>query len=133
MNRWLARDINLISIRSRAGLNHPFIVVKEMEAKAEAAHREKQKKLIEEKQQVEAKLRELQASRKDKSQRFIATPEQAAEIKKFESRAIEVKREQKMLDRELRRDVETLQVWTKLWNIFTIPLCVVAFGIGFES
>ena len=124
----LAGDQNLIAVRSRAALNRPFTLVKKMEAQAEARFRGKVQELEASLQETQTRLSELQQN-KDKSQRFIMSPEQQAELEKFRKQQASTSRELKQVQKDLRREVVALETKVKWWNIFAMPLAVATCGI----
>ena len=124
----MAGDNNLIAVRSRATLNRPFTVVKKMEAQAEAKFRGKVQELEGSLQETQTRLNELQQN-KDKSQRFIMSPEQQAELEKFRKQQARTSSELKKLQKDLRREVVQLEARVKGWNIFAMPLAVTACGL----
>lgn len=124
----LAGDANLIGVRSRAVLNRPFTLVKKMEAQAEARFRGKVSELEKSLQETQQRLNELQQN-KDKSQRFILSPEQQAELEKFRKQEVEARGTLKAVQKDLRREVDQLERRVKWWNIFAVPLAVTVCGI----
>ena len=125
----LSGDSNLIGTRSRATLNRPFTVIREMQAKAEENYRAKIKKFEEGLQDTQRKLNELQG-KKDKSQRFIISPEQQVEIEKLRKQESGMKKELKEERKNLRRDIDSLENRVKWLNIAGMPLLVTFSGIA---
>ena len=78
--------------------------------------------------ETQAKLNELQ-QHKEKGQRFILSPEQQAELEKFQKKQVEANRTLKQVRKDLRREVDRLEAHVKWWNIFAMPLAVTACGI----
>jgi len=126
----LAGDSNLIAVRSRASLNRPFTVVRELEAKAQENYRSKIRDLEESLQETQTKLTELQRTKQDGQQRFILSEEQQAELQNFRRKEAEVRKELKVVRRNLRRDVDALKNRLTWVNIATMPLLVTISGIG---
>jgi ABC-type uncharacterized transport system involved in gliding motility auxiliary subunit len=126
----LAGDSNLVEVRSRASLNRPFTMVKQMEAKAQDNYRSRIRDLENSLQETQARLNELQRTRQDGQQRFILSPEQQQELENFRRREAEVKRDLKELRRNLRREVDALENRLKWINIALMPLLVTVSGIG---
>lgn len=124
----LAGDKSLIAVRSRATLNRPFTLVKKMEAQAEAKFRGEVQKLEASLQETQTRLNELQQN-KDKSQRFIMSPEQQAELEKFRKQQAKASSDLKKVQKDLRREVIQLETRVKWWNIFAMPLAVTACGV----
>jgi len=125
----MSGDSNLIAVRSRATLNRPFTVVQKMQADAEASYRTKIKELEESLQQTQQKINELQV-KKEKGQRFILSPEQQKELENFRKKEADAKRELKVVRKNLRQDIDSLENKVKWMNIAGMPLLVTAFGIG---
>ncbi|MBI4327027.1 MAG: Gldg family protein, partial [Chloroflexi bacterium] len=119
----LAGDSNLISVRSRATMNRPFTLVKKMQAEAEERYRSKIKDLEKSLSDAQTRLNELQKS-KEKGQRFILSPEQQAEIQKFQQKQGEVKKELKQVRKNLRREIDSLENRLKWVNIAGMPFLV---------
>ena len=126
----MAGDNNLIGVRSRATLSRPFTRVKKMEAEAEARGQAKIAELQQSLQETQQRLSELQSQRKDKDQRFILSPEQKAELENFRKKQAEVSKELKQAQKDLRKEVVSLETRLKWLNILAMPLGVTAAGIG---
>lgn len=125
----LAGDINLIAVRSRATINRPFTVVKKMQAQAEDRYRSKIKELEQSLSDAQTRLNELQKT-KETGQRFILSPEQQAEIQKFQQKEAAVKKELKTVRRDLRQDIDSLENQLKWVNIAGMPLLVTISGVA---
>lgn len=127
----LAGDSNLIAVRSRASRERQFTVVKEMQAKAEAAYQTKIKSLESSLQEAQTKLNELQRSKAEKgAQKFILSPEQQQEIANFRAKEREVKVQLKDERKKLRADIDSLENRIKWLNIALMPVLVAAAGVG---
>ena len=66
--------------------------------------------------EAQRKLNELQA-KKEGGQKFILSPEQQAEIKRFKDREAEAKKKLKTVRKELRQDIDSLENRLKWTNI----------------
>jgi len=126
----LSGDSNLITVRSRAALNHPFTRVKAMEAAAAQQYSAEVNELQKSLEDTEQKLGELQAQNKDKSQKFILSAEQQAEVEKFRKQEAETRVKLKQVQKELSREVNSLQTRVTWLNIALVPALVTLFGIG---
>jgi len=122
-------DSNLIAVRSRATLNRPFTRVKEMEADANVKFQSEIKRLEESSAEAQRKINELQAQKKDKDQRFILSPEQRTELEKLRKEEAETRKRLKQVQKDLRKEVVSLQTRLKWINILAVPLAVTATGI----
>jgi len=125
----LSGDSNLIAVRGRATMNRPFTVVKRMQLQAEEGYRGKLKELEKSLQETQTRLNDLQKN-KESGQRFILSPEQQAEVKNFQKKEAEVKKELKKVRRDLNREIEALETRLKWMNIAAMPLLVTISGIS---
>ena len=122
-------DSNLIAVRSRATLNRPFTRVKEMEAAANVKFQSEIKRLEDSSAEAQRKINELQAQKKDKDQRFILSPEQRTELEKLRKEEADTRKRLKQVQKDLRKEVVSLQTRLKWVNILAVPLAVTATGI----
>ena len=122
-------DSNLIAVRSRATLNRPFTRVKDLEAAANEKFQSEIKRLEDSASEAQHKINELQAEKKDKNQTFILSPEQRAELEKLRKEEAETRKHLKKVQKDLRREVVSLQTRLKWINILAVPLAVTATGI----
>ena len=125
----LAGDSNLMSIRSRASANRPFVVVNKMEAAAEEKYQNKIDELEASLTQTRQKLSELQTG-KQADQKSVLSPEQQAEIKKFQENESQIDRQLKEVRKQLRQEIDSLQNWLKWLNIALMPALVTCIGLG---
>jgi ABC-type uncharacterized transport system involved in gliding motility auxiliary subunit len=125
----LAGDSNLMSIRSRTSANRPFVVVNKMEAAAQDKYQSKIDELEAGLTQARQKLSELQSS-KQADQRSVLSPEQQAEIKKFQENEAQIDKQLKQVRKELRQEIDSLQNWLKWLNIALMPVVVTCIGLG---
>jgi ABC-type uncharacterized transport system involved in gliding motility auxiliary subunit len=126
----MAGDSNLIGVRSRATLNRPFTLVKKMEAEAEARGQAKIDELQQSLQATQQRLGELQQQKQDKDQRFILSPEQKAELENFRKQQAAVSKELKQTQKDLRKDVVTMETRLTWLNILAMPAGVTLAGIS---
>lgn len=122
-------DSNLIAVRSRASLIRPFIRVKEMEMAANEKFQSEIKRLEESAAESQRKINEMQAQKKDKDQRFILSPEQRTELEKLRKEEAEARKHLKQVQKDLRKEVVSLQTRLKWINILAVPLAVTVTGI----
>ncbi len=125
-----AGDEKLISLRSRATAARPFTVIREMEARAQQAYIGKIKALEDSLQQTTEKLQALQRQRGAGQQSAtILTAAQQAEVDNFRKTAAQKRKELKEVRKDLRADSESLEFWTKVFNIGAVPLIVTLAGL----
>jgi len=124
----LAGDSNLIGIRSRSSGNRPFVVVNKMEAAAEQKYQSKIDELQDNLAQTRQKLASLQTG-KQADQKTLLSPEQQAEIKKFQENEAQISQELKQVRKNLRAEIDSLQDTLKWINIAAMPLIVTLVGL----
>jgi ABC-type uncharacterized transport system involved in gliding motility auxiliary subunit len=125
----LSGDSDLISLRSRASLDHPFTRLKEMQARAGREWEDKVKQLEQQKAETERKISELQATKAGSDQRFILSPEQQKELENYQKTVADANKDLKAVRKRLRKDTDALEFWTKLINIGAMPAMVAVTGI----
>jgi ABC-type uncharacterized transport system involved in gliding motility auxiliary subunit len=125
----MAGDSNLIAVRSRATLNRPFTVVRQMEEDAQKSYRSKIKELEDSLQETQTKLNELQRTKEKSQQRLVLSPEQQQEVANFRKKEGEVKRQLKDERKNLRKEIDSLENRLKWLNIAAMPLTVSLSGI----
>lgn len=119
----------LIGSRSRAGVHRPFTVINDMEDKFEKEAGQKFKDFNNEVEETDRKLRELQAKRGN-SNDPLATPEQEAEMKALKEKKIAAARNIRDLQKDLRRQKDSLGGRITLYNVLLMPLAVILVGLG---
>jgi ABC-type uncharacterized transport system involved in gliding motility auxiliary subunit len=124
----LTGDNALIAIRSRGTFDRPFTRVQALEAKAQHRWLAREQELEQQAQHTNEKLRQLE-QQKDAAQKTILSPEQEAEIAKFQDEKHRINQELKIVRRNLRAEIESLGSMLKLINIFLMPLLVSIAGI----
>ena len=125
----MAGDSNLIAVRSRASLSRPFTRVKQIQAAAEARGEAKIAQLRQSLEDTEQRLSELQQQKKSADQRYILSPEQQTAIENFRKQEAEVSRELREAQKDLRKEVVSLETRIEWWNILAMPLAVTLAGI----
>jgi ABC-type uncharacterized transport system involved in gliding motility auxiliary subunit len=124
----LAGDTNLIGIRSRSSGNRPFVVVNKMEAAAEQRYQSKIDELQDNLAQTRQKLASLQTG-KQADQKTLLSPEQQAEIKKFQENEAQISQELKQVRKNLRFEIDSLQNTLKWVAIAAMPLVITLAGL----
>jgi hypothetical protein len=100
-----------------------------MQAASEDRWRNKVKDLEKSLSDTQTRLGELQKN-KETGQRFILSPEQQSEIKNFQKKQAEVKKELKSVRKDLRQDIDSLENRLKWINIAGMPLLVTVSGLS---
>ncbi|HXC36611.1 MAG TPA: Gldg family protein [Candidatus Acidoferrales bacterium] len=125
----MAGDSNLIGLRSRGSISRPFTRIKKLEAAAEATGQEKINELQQSLQDTEQKLNDLQQQNPGKDQKLILSPQQQAEIDNFRKKQAEVSRELRQAQKDLRREVVSLETQLTWLNILAMPCAITMAGV----
>jgi ABC-type uncharacterized transport system involved in gliding motility auxiliary subunit len=126
----MAGSSDLISIRGRATSQRPFTTVEAIKRNADERFRAKEQDLQRELSDTERKLTELQSA-KSKEQAQILSAEQKAELDKFMTRKLEIRKELRQVRRQLDAEIESLGTRLKIINIVLVPLLVTFAALGF--
>ncbi len=114
---------NLIGLRGRGSSNRPFLVIEDLQKKAELSFREKQISLQNELQGTEDKLKEIQSNQLGSSE--SKTSEQNKAIEEFQRKILSIRKQLRDIQRQLNADIERLENNIKILNIWTMPLIVI--------
>ena len=114
---------NLIGLRGRGSSNRPFLVIEDLQKKAELSFREKQISLQNELQGTEDKLKEIQSNQLGSSE--SKTSEQNKAIDEFQRKILSIRKQLRDVQRQLNADIERLENNIKILNIWTMPLIVI--------
>ncbi|MFT3792801.1 MAG: Gldg family protein [Rudaea sp.] len=126
----LSGSSDLISIRGRATSQRPFTTVDNMRRAAEESFRDKERELQQRLSDTERKLTELQSG-KSKENEMILSPEQKAELTKFQDQKIAIRKELRGVRRTLDDRIDALGTRLKLIDIGLMPLLITLFALGF--
>jgi ABC-type uncharacterized transport system involved in gliding motility auxiliary subunit len=116
----LAGSGDLISIRGRQSFFRPFTRVDDLRRHADEQLRAKEKELDTELKDTERKLSELEAGRSSAGS-LVLTPEQEAELNRFQQERVRVRKELRDVRRSLDVEIEGLGTRLKFVNIALMP------------
>ncbi len=117
----LAGSEDLISVRGRQSFFRPFTRVDELRRQADERLREKEQELDRELQDTEQKLTALEAARGDAGAGLVLTPQQQAELERFQAERLRIRRELREVRRGLDVEIERLGTVLKVINIALVP------------
>jgi len=124
-------DDDLVSIRCRQSARRPLEKVKELEAEAKE---KMQRKIIEAQTKINdviVKINQLQSKKSgDKSQQLIMSPEQEKELARLQESQVNLRKELKHYQKELRKDINALETNFKIFNIAMMPFFFIVLGLG---
>ncbi|MBT8040935.1 MAG: ABC transporter [Xanthomonadales bacterium] len=121
---------DLISIRTRATSARPFDRVEEIRVAAERSFRQTEERLQRELEETERRLTELQAA-KGEGDLTVISDEQQEEIQRFMDRRLEIRRELRQVQHDLRRDIDRLDTRIKVVNIVLVPALVMVMALAY--
>ena len=119
----LTGSSDLISIRGRETSTRPFERVNELRLAADQKFRSTEESLQAKLTSTEQKLVELQKQREDGSE-LLLSPEQEAEIQKFQQEKLNVRKQLRQVRLNLNQDIEKLGTKLKFINIGLVPIII---------
>ncbi|MGH8123948.1 MAG: GldG family protein [Rudaea sp.] len=126
----LSGSSDLISIRGRATSQRPFTTVEDMRRAAEESFRDKEQDLQSKLADTERRLTELQSG-KAKENEMILSPEQKAELQKFQDQKLSIRKQLRQVRRGLDDRIDALGTRLKLINLGLMPLLITVLALGF--
>jgi len=123
---------DLISLRTRATNNRPFVVVQRLQAEAQAKFQQQAEALKQQLTDTETRLRALEQGGSANGQASSATsltPEQQSEIENFKRELAQTRTELRDVQHNLRKNIDTLGAILAFINIALMPLIVAGVAI----
>lgn len=112
----------LIGLRSRGISVHPFVVVEQLRKDAETKYRRTEQTLMENMKATEEKLGQIRTAGGEGG--VILTEKQKETIENFQSELIAIRQQLRNVQYALRSEIEELETWLKVVNIWAVPLLV---------
>lgn len=128
----LSGSNDLASLRTRGEYTRPFERVEAIRRQAELEYRDREQKLVAILQETEQKIRTLQQTQgKDNAESaMLLTPEQSAEIEKFQTLRVDTRKQLRAVQHELKKNIESLGAKLRFFNIAFLPLIIILISIG---
>ncbi len=128
----LSGSNDLASLRTRGEYTRPFERVEAIRRQAELEYREREQKLVATLQETEQKIRTLQQTQGEDNAEsaMLLTPEQSAEIEKFQTLRIDTRKQLRAVQHELKKNIESLGAKLRFFNIAFLPLIIILISIG---
>jgi len=117
----LAGSADLISVRGRQSFFRPFTKVEELRRQAGDQLRAKKNELDQQLKETEQKLTALEAGRGGNQASLSLSPEQAAELERFQEQRLRIRKELRETQRSLDVEIEALGTRLKAINIALVP------------
>jgi ABC-type uncharacterized transport system involved in gliding motility auxiliary subunit len=113
---------DLISVRTRPGSVRPFDTVDDLKRAADDRFRAKEQELQAQLTETERKLTELQSAKGDAKSALLLSPEQQAELQRFQDQKLRIRKELRQVRAQLDEDIRALGSKLKFLNIAGVPL-----------
>ena len=121
-------DDTLINIRSR-NQNRPFTTIVDLEKEAQKKFESKLKKLEAEQQEILQQKTKLESAGEGGNQFTLRIDPEA--LKEIQAKELDKRKQIRAIRKQLRSEIDLIQLNIKLANIGLMPLLVIAFGIRF--
>ncbi len=121
-------DDTLINIRSR-NQNRPFTTIVDLEKEAQKKFEDKLKKLEAEQQEILQQKTKLESAGEGSNQFTLRIDPEA--LKEIQAKELDKRKQIREIRKQLRSEIDLIQLKIKLANIGLMPVLVILFGIGF--
>ena len=121
-------DDTLINIRSR-NQNRPFTTIVDLENEAQKEFEGKLKKLEAEQQEILQQKTKMESAGEGSNQFTLRIDPQA--LKEIQAKELDKRKQIREIRKQLRSEIDLIQLKIKLANIGLMPLLVIIFGIAF--
>ncbi|MBL8269786.1 Gldg family protein [Steroidobacter sp.] len=128
----LAGSSDLISVRGRQSFFRPFTKVDQLRRQAGDQLRSQEKELDKELKETEQKLAALEGGRSGAQSSLSLSPEQEAELERFQHERVKIRKELRETRRSLDQEIEDLGWWLKLLNVAAVPFLLALGAIFLE-
>ena len=127
----MAGDANLIGTRSRAVQRRPFKLFDEKEKKAQEDRQKEIKNLQEKAQEIVDKINKIERARAPQTQsQGMLSDESAKELEKLRTEQAANSKRMREVDKDLRKEIDSLKSSLQLWTIGGMPVLVALVGLG---
>ena len=122
---------DLIAVRTRGTSTYAFDTVDNLKQAADARFRAKERELQAQLSATEAKLTELQQQKGDSTgSAMLMSPEQQAELVRFQDEKLRIRKELRQVRRQLDEDIQTLGAKLKFINIAGMPIVLTVIALA---
>ena len=120
----MAGDPVLAGLRGRGEYTRPFNRVEDLRQSAESEYLAEQERLETEIQETERRLGQLQQAQAGNQSTLLLSPEQEAEVEQLQDKIIAARKQLRLVQLNLRRNIEQLGTNLMLFNTIVWPLVV---------
>jgi len=118
----------LLGLRARRNGKRPFVLIDNLRLAAEEQFRSEEQALQQKLQETEQKLAELQQGPGDGT--GAVSEEQQAAMDAFTAELLDIRRNLRQVNLNLRKDIEAVQAKLRFMNIALVPILVAVLAIG---
>ncbi len=118
----------LLGLRARRNGKRPFVLIDNLRLAAEEQFRSEEQALQQKLQETEQKLAELQQGPGDGT--GAVSEEQQAAMNAFTTELLDIRRNLRQVNLNLRKDIEAVQAKLRFMNIALVPILVAVLAIG---
>lgn len=111
----------LTGLRARGKSSRPFTLVQAIRKDAEQRFSDKEQQLRDKLTGTQERLNELMSREADKTDAILRT-EQKRALDEARNEIVAIRTELRDVQHELRKDIESLEIWMKFFNIAAVPL-----------
>jgi ABC-type uncharacterized transport system involved in gliding motility auxiliary subunit len=108
----------------------PFDTVDDLKRAADDRFRAKEQELQAQLTETERKLTELQSNKGDAKNALLLSPEQQAELLRFQEEKLRIRKELRQVRAQLDEDIRALGTRLKFINIAGVPLLLTLAAVG---
>jgi ABC-type uncharacterized transport system involved in gliding motility auxiliary subunit len=124
----------MISLRARGQSQRPFTLVQEIQGGAEQRFRAKERELTERLRETEQRVRQLREGGGEQAQgggasRTVISREQQEAIDGFRTQVLQIRRELRDVQQQLRQDIQSLETRVKFINIGLLPFAIACLAV----
>jgi ABC-type uncharacterized transport system involved in gliding motility auxiliary subunit len=125
----MSGDPDLIKVRSRTGMSRPFTKQNEWYREAQQKYAAEVAGFSEKAKEAERKLNEIIQRTPENVDQALLSPEVQAELKKLQKEAVEFRRRERELQKEVTREFRQKLASFKFGATFVMPVLVIVAGI----
>ena len=118
----------LISLRSRGLSIRPFYRIRDLQTSAEQKYRSTEQSLTAKLKDLQKKLSGLKTDDKPDSKPVLSS-DQAKAFQQFRIEMLEVRKQLREVQHNLRKDIENLDTTLKVLNIWTVPIIIAVLAV----
>ncbi len=117
----------LLALRGRGITKRQFDVVDTLRRDAQAKYQQEEQTLQNQLRATEARIADLEAQKPEGS--AVLSSDQEAEIEEFRNQLLQTRKALRAVNRNLRREIESVGTWLAFLNILLVPILIVLIAL----